>query len=62
MTKTIRITVDVVNLDATGDNFVVDTGFEPAVVTIAYTEDLEDTVYDEATELAYCIERIAAAG
>ena len=60
MTIAIRITVDVVKVE--DDKFKPDTEFEPEVVAVYYTDVEIGTVYEEATELARCIDRIAAAG
>ena len=55
--RVLRITVDVVD-----EKFEPDTGFEPEVITVHYTDVEIGTVYVEATEVAECIKRIAAAG
>ena len=64
MTRLGRIKVDIVNVDPDDAKakYKVDTGYEPRVITIAYDDTEEVTVYEEATDLAYCIERIAASG
>lgn len=61
MTTIVRITVDVVTLNS-DEKYEVDTEFEPEVVTVHYTDVEVGTVYEEASEIAECIKRIAAAG
>ena len=55
--RIIRITIDVVD-----EKFEPDTEFESEVVTVQYTDVEIGTVYEEASEIAECIKRIAAAG
>jgi len=60
--KVIRITTEVLDFDPVTEKETVDTGFEPIVTTMMYTDIEKNAVYEDADELGECITRIATAG